>query len=138
MPTYDKETNTYVLSKIDKFRLFEIKHKSIEYIAVFSNFLMPFAASIFSIGWFAYVIGFLYWWLLRFDNTVCVVVYTSLHWMVGIVLGVLGEAPPIIWIAYFPLLINAVYYMVCEALYKQECKKESTPLEILYKQHKIK
>ncbi len=139
MPTYDKETNTYLLSKLDKFRLFEIKHKSVEWIAVFSNFLMPFGASLFSISYGAFIIGFFYWWIMRFDNTVLFVVSTILHWLLGIVLGIIGDAPPLIWIMYFPLLINAVYYLICKLLDHKEVKDgTTTPLEILYKQHKIK
>jgi hypothetical protein len=138
MATFDKKTNTYLLSKLDKFRLFAIKHKSVEWIAVFSNFLMPFAASLFSISYGAFLIGFFDWWILRFDNTACFVISTILHWVLGIVLGIAGKAPPIIWIMYIPLFVNAVYYLICELLDHQETKRgETTPLEILYKQHKI-
>ena len=138
MPSYNKESNTYTLSKLDKFRLFKIKHKSVEGIALISAFVMPFCTSVFAIGWFAVAVGILLWWILRFDNTLCFTIATSIHWIIGIVLGVIGQAPLLIWFIYFPLLINFIYYLICEWLDDNECKSDMTPLEILYKQHKIK
>lgn len=135
----DEKTNTYTLSKLDKFRLFKIKHKSVEFIFTFSNFLMPFAASIFAISYFAIVIGFIYWWTLRFNNTIFFVVSTIIHWLLGLVLGIIGNAPSFILIMFLPLLINTLYCLVCELLDQHESKDGTkTPLEILYKQHKIK
>lgn len=139
MPILDEKTNTYVLSKVDKFRLFEIKHKSIEFIATLSNIMMPFATSVFAIGYIAMIFGFIYWWTFRFDNTIGFVISTIIHWLLGLILGIIGNAPPFIWIMYFPLLINTIYYLICELLDQQERKNgTNTPLEILYKQHKIK
>ena len=133
------DRENYTLSKLDKFRLFAIKHKSVEFIAYLSTILMPFAASLFSIGLIAIVIGFIYGWTLRFNNTTCFVVSTIIHWLLGLVLGIIGNAPPFIWIMFFPLLINTVYYLICELLDHKECKDGTkNPLEILYKQNKIK
>lgn len=138
MPTYNKESNTYNLSYLDKFRLFEIKHKWVENIALFSTFLMPFLTSIFTIGYFAIGIGLLIWWLLSLDHTIVLIIVVLLNWIIGIVLGIIGQVPFPIWVIYFPLLINAIYYLICEWLENKECKNDETPLEILYKQHKIK
>lgn len=137
MVSHNEKPNI-TLSKLDKFRLFEIKHKGVEYVATFSTFIMPFCASLFAIGEFAIGIGLLYWWILSFDNAICLTVATIIHWIIGIVLGVLGDAPSLIWFIYFPLFMNTIYYLICELLEEQECKKGETSLEILYKQHNIK
>jgi len=139
MASYDEKSNTYLLSKLDKFRLFEIKHKSVEFISIFSTFMMPFLTSLFAIGELAIGLGLLYWWIgVLPDNTVCLSITTVVHWIIGIILGIIGEVSPLIWIIYFPLFINTIYYLVCDLLDEQEVKKGEASLEILYKQQKIK
>lgn len=137
MAVYDEKSNTYILSRNDKFRLFKIKHKSVDGIAYLS-IVMPAVTASFCISIFGYALLLLWWWIgVSPDDNIRFYVSTMICWIVGIVLGIIGSVPLIIWIIYIPLFLNTIYFIICEMLDDIDVKQGKPTLDLLYKQNKI-
>ena len=56
----------------------------------------------------------LLWWLIGVcpNNDNCFHITTVATWIIGMILGILGDVPIWFWIIYAPLFLNAICYII--------------------------